>query len=115
MGTIPEKPRRRPGRPNKAEEVRRALAEIGCDPALIDPRRILAGIACDAAAPPTARVAAARALLGQRDQAPAETKSPGKDKPEARLSKKAAAARAAVTAGGAEWGDDLSWPDSQQN
>jgi hypothetical protein len=69
MATTPEKPRRRRGRPTKVEEVRRALAEIGCDPALVDPRRVLASIAGDAAAPASARVSAAKALLGQRDQA----------------------------------------------
>jgi hypothetical protein len=68
MATTSEKPRRRPGRPSKAEEVRRALAEIGCDPAAIDPLRILAGIAADESMPPTARVTACKVLLGQRDQ-----------------------------------------------
>jgi hypothetical protein len=63
----PETPRRRRGRPNKQEEVRRALAEIGCDPASIDPRRILAAIAGDADAPASARVAACKALLTARD------------------------------------------------
>ena len=48
--------------------MRRTLAEIGVDPLAIDPRRILAGIAADESMPPTARVAAARALLGGRDQ-----------------------------------------------
>jgi hypothetical protein len=59
----PETPRRKPGRPSKADEVRRALAEVGCDPALIDPKRILASIAADADAPAGARVAACRTLL----------------------------------------------------
>jgi hypothetical protein len=68
MATIPEKPRRRRGRPTKAEEVRRALAEIGVDPALVDPRRVLASIAGDADAPASARVSAAKALLAARDQ-----------------------------------------------
>jgi hypothetical protein len=71
MATTPEKPRRRPGRPSKAEEVRRVLAEIGIDPSAIDPMRILADIAANGSMPPTARVAACKALLGQRDQ-PAE-------------------------------------------
>jgi hypothetical protein len=48
------------------------LAEIGVDPALIDPRRILAGIAANRSMPPTARVAACKALLAARDQDPAE-------------------------------------------
>jgi hypothetical protein len=59
----PETPRRRPGRPSKADEVRQALAETGCDPALIDPKRILAAIAADPDAPAGARVAACKALL----------------------------------------------------
>jgi uracil-DNA glycosylase len=72
MATTPDKPRRRPGRPTKEEEVRRALAEIGVDPALIDPLRILAGIAANGRMPPTARVAACKALLAVKEQEPAE-------------------------------------------
>jgi hypothetical protein len=52
--------------------VRRTLAELGVDPASIDPRRILASIAGDADAPASARVAAAKALLAARDQDPTE-------------------------------------------
>jgi hypothetical protein len=62
----PETPRRRRGRPSKQEEVRRALAEVGCDPGLVDPLRVLASIAGDADAPASARVAACRALLAAR-------------------------------------------------
>jgi hypothetical protein len=112
MATTPQKLRRRPGRPTRQEELQQTLAELGIDPALIDPRRILASIASDADAPASARVSAARALLlEQRGRAPAEMKQPGKDKAEARPSKKAAAARAAATAGGAGtlWGSDLDW------
>jgi hypothetical protein len=79
MATTPEKHRRRPGRPTKAEEVRRALAEIGVDPALIDPLRILAGIAANRSMPPTARVAACKVLLGVKDQDPAEDSVAGSD------------------------------------
>jgi hypothetical protein len=79
MAATPEKPRRRRGRPTREEEVRQALAEIGIDPALVDPRRVLASIAGDADAPPTARVAACKALLGQRDQEPAEDSAAGSD------------------------------------
>jgi hypothetical protein len=45
----------------------------------------------------------------------AETRHLGKDKAEARLSKKAAAARAAAAAGGpaSQWGSDL-WPDGRR-
>jgi len=60
----PETPRRKRGRPSRKEEVKQALAEIGVDPALIDPRRILASIAGDAEAPAGARVQACRTLLG---------------------------------------------------
>jgi hypothetical protein len=107
----PEKPpRRRRGRPTREEAARRALAELGLDPRLLDPRRVLAAIAADTDAPASARVNAARALLAQRDQGQAETK--GKDKPG---TKKAAAARAAAAAGGpaSQWGSDL-WPDGRR-
>jgi hypothetical protein len=106
----PEKPQRRRGRPTREEAARRALAELGLDPKLLDPRRVLAEIAADPDAPASARVNAAKALLGQE---PAEAKQPGKNNPEARPSKKAAAARAAVTAGqGSDWGDDLLLPSA---
>jgi hypothetical protein len=52
--------------------VRQALAEIGIDPALVDVRRILAAIAVNRSMPPTARVAACKALLAARDKDPAE-------------------------------------------
>jgi hypothetical protein len=52
--------------------MRRTLAELGVDPALINPRRILASIAGDADAPASARVAACKALLAAGDQDPAE-------------------------------------------
>jgi hypothetical protein len=107
----PEPPPRRRGRRSKAEELRLTLATVGCDPAAIDPLRILAGIAADETIAPTARVAAAKALLDH----PAETKQPVKDKAEPRPSKKAAAARAAAAAGGpaSQWGSDL-WPDGRR-
>jgi hypothetical protein len=68
MATIPEKPRRRRGRPTREEEMRHALAELGIDPALVDPLRVLASIAANRSMPPTARVAACKALLAARDQ-----------------------------------------------
>jgi hypothetical protein len=43
--------------------MRRTLAELGVNPASIDPRRILAAIAGDADAPASARVAACKVLL----------------------------------------------------
>jgi hypothetical protein len=75
----PETPRRKRGRPTREEEVRRALAQIGCDPALVDPRRILAAIAGDADAPAGARVAACKVLLGVKDQDPAEEPAAASD------------------------------------
>jgi hypothetical protein len=95
MATTPEKPRRRPGRPTKAEEVRRVLAEIGVDPALVDPLRILAGIAANGRMPPTARVAACKALLGVRDQDSAEDSAVGSDVAERAIRLMAAARKAA--------------------
>lgn len=53
----------RGGRPTRGEALRRRIAAVGVDPALVDPKRVLAGIAVDEQAPATARVAAARALL----------------------------------------------------
>src|SRR5262245_30307872 len=100
----PENPRRRRGRPSRKEELQRALAELGVDPASVDPLRVLASVAGDAAAAPTARVAAAKALLRQH---PAAIKQSGKGK--ARLSARVRAQRAAARAGGrgTPWGDDL--------
>ena len=67
------------------------------------------GDAGDADAPASARVAAAKALLGLD---PTETK-PGNGK--ARPSKKAVAARAADNAGvDTPWGSDLAWPDGRR-
>jgi hypothetical protein len=81
--------------------VRRALATVGCDPASVDPKRVLASIAGDAAAPASARVMAAKALLGQRH----------KQRSNGKLGKKALAQRAAARAGGggSDWGNDLVW------
>ena len=79
MPTNTEKPSRRRGRPSKEEEVRQALAEIGVDPALIDPRRILAAIAINKSMPPTARVAACKALLHVQDQDDPAEDRPGGD------------------------------------
>src|SRR5262245_53894405 len=100
--TTPEKPRRKGGRPTRAEATAKALAAIGVDPAMINPMNILAAIAADLSAPATARVAAAKVLLRQRDPGPPR-------KGNARSSKKALARRAAAHAGGrgTAWGDDL--------
>lgn len=59
----PDGSKARGGRPTRGEALRRQIAAIGVDPALVDPKRVLAGIAVDEQAPATARVAAARALL----------------------------------------------------
>ena len=74
-----EKPSRRRGRPSRKEEMERALAEIGIDPALIDPLRILASIAANRSMPPTCRVAACKALLGVQDQDAAAEAVPAGD------------------------------------
>jgi hypothetical protein len=112
----PEPPRRRCGRPSKAEELQRALAALAIDPRTVDPLAVLAGIMVNPNLPAAARVQAARLLIAARDQAQAKPKLPVKNKAEARPSKKAAAARAAATAGGvgSGWGDDLAWPDGRR-
>ena len=55
------KPRRRPGRPTRAEASAHALRGVNLDH--VDPLRILRSIAADTSLPASARVAAARALL----------------------------------------------------
>lgn len=75
MATDPRKSTRPRGRPSREDEVRRALAEIGVDPTMIDPLRVLASIAGDVDAPAGARVAACRTLLGVKDHDPAEASS----------------------------------------
>ena len=77
MAITPEKPRRRPGRPSKSEELAQVLAELGVDPALIDPRRVLASIAADADAPASARVAACKALLARDPDQPVHSAAGG--------------------------------------
>ena len=51
------------GRPSRAEALRRRIAAVGVDPALVDPLRILAGIAVDETAPHAARVSACKAMM----------------------------------------------------
>jgi hypothetical protein len=63
MKSKPKKRRR--GRPSRAEASAKALAAI--DLTKVDPRSILLQVAADPSAPASARVAAARALLGQPD------------------------------------------------
>jgi hypothetical protein len=67
----PDPPRRRRGRPSKAEELQRALATFAIDPRTVDPLAVLAGIMMDATLPASARVQAARALIAARGQGPA--------------------------------------------
>ena len=95
MATTPEKPRRRTGRPSKAEEVRRVLAGIGIDPTAIDPLRILAAIAANGSMPPTARVAACRALIMAREPERSEVSAAVGDAVSARAQELLAARRRA--------------------
>jgi hypothetical protein len=69
-GVTPRKPRRKGGRPSRAEASAKAL--LGVDLTAVDPVAILRAIAADRSAPASARVSAAKALLGLRDQDPAE-------------------------------------------
>jgi hypothetical protein len=66
----PRKPKRKGGRPSRAEASAKALR--GLDLTAIDPVAILREIAADLSAPATARVAACKALLDVQDQDPAE-------------------------------------------
>src|SRR5262249_18762990 len=91
-----ETPRRRRGRPSRKEEVQRALAELGVDPATIDPRRVLAAIASDTTAPAGARVAACKVLLGVKDQGDPAEGSTGTVDVASRAIKLMAAARKAT-------------------
>src|SRR5262249_13121948 len=65
----PSKPKRKGGRPSRAEASAKALR--GLDLTAIDPVSILRAIAADLSAPASARVAACRALLEQ-DQEPGD-------------------------------------------
>jgi len=66
----PRKPKRKGGRPSRAEASAKALC--GVDLTAVDPVAILREIAADLSAPASARVQAARALLDLRDSNPAE-------------------------------------------
>ena len=66
----PKAPKRKGGRPSRAEASAKALR--GVDLAEIDPVAILREIAGDTSAPAGARVAAAKTLLEVQDQDPAE-------------------------------------------
>jgi len=95
MPTNTDKPSRRRGRPSRKEDMERALAEIGIDPALVNPLRILAAIAANGRMPPTARVAACKVLLGVRDEDPAEdSAAAGSDVAERAIKLMAAARKA---------------------
>jgi hypothetical protein len=61
----PRSPRRKTGRPSRAEASAKALA--GVDLTAVDPVAILRRIAADQSVPASARVAACRALLRLQD------------------------------------------------
>jgi hypothetical protein len=65
----PRKPRRKGGRPPRAEASTKAL--LGVDLTAVDPVAILREIAVDRSMPGSTRVAACRALLGVQDPDPA--------------------------------------------
>ena len=78
MATNREQPRRRRGRPSKAEELQRAMAVLAIDPRTVDPLAVLAGIMMDTSLPAAGRVQAARALIAAR-QGSAEDSAPAGD------------------------------------
>ena len=88
----PRKPRLKGGRPSRAEASARALA--GIDLSTVDPIAILRAIAADSSQPASARVSAAKALLGQGDQAPAMDAAAGGDAVSVRAQQLLAARRA---------------------
>jgi hypothetical protein len=99
----PAKPKRRTGRPTRAEASAKALA--GVNLAEVNPELILRAIAADVSMPGTARVQAARSLLALENAPP-----PVREK----LGKKELRARAAATAGeGTDWNGLLRWPPEQ--
>jgi hypothetical protein len=63
--TTPRKPRRKGGRPSRAEASAKAL--LGVDLTTCDPVAILREIALDRSMPGSTRVAACRALIAVRD------------------------------------------------
>jgi hypothetical protein len=65
------KPKRKGGRPTRAEATTKAL--LGVDLAAVDPVKVLREIAADQSQPGSARVAAARTLLGLPDGVEART------------------------------------------
>jgi hypothetical protein len=71
----PRKPRRKGGRPSRAEASAKAL--LGVDLTTVDPVAILRAIAADRSMPGSTRVAACKALLGVKDQGPAEDSAVG--------------------------------------
>jgi hypothetical protein len=66
----PRKPRRKGGRPSRAEASAKAL--LGVDLTAVDPVAILRAIAADRSMPGSTRVAACRALLGVQNPDPAQ-------------------------------------------
>ena len=66
----PRAPKRKGGRPSRAEASAKAL--LGVDLTACDPVAILRAIALDCSQPGSTRVSACRTLLGVQDQDPAE-------------------------------------------
>ena len=73
----PRKPRRKGGRPSRAEASAKAL--LGVDLTAVDPVAVLREIMADHSQPGSTRVAAARTLLGVKDQDAAAEDVPAGD------------------------------------
>jgi hypothetical protein len=71
----PSKPKRKGGRPSRAQASERAL--LGVDLTAVDPAKILRQIAADGSAPASARVAACRTLLEMKNRDSAEEPAVG--------------------------------------
>ena len=86
------KPRRKGGRPSRAEASTKAL--LGVDLTALDPVAVLREIMGDRSQPGSTRVAAARTLLGVRDEDPAEDSAAAGDVAERAIRLMAAARKA---------------------
>ena len=75
LAATPRKPKRKGGRPGRAEASQKAL--LGVDLTAVDPVAILREIAADRSMPGSTRVAACRTLLGVQDRDPAEDRLGG--------------------------------------
>ena len=102
----PGRPKRKRGRPTRAEASAKALA--GVNLAAVDPVVVLRTIAADCSMPGTARVQAARSLLALENAAHVP---PIRE----RMGKKQQREQAARTAGaGTGWDGLLGWPPPEQ-